>query len=1478
MKKNKCLFVLFRVVVLSLMASNVFAVCSLTPENFDSYPCYSGDPAEWIFKTDNVIDIKMILEPQAYAALNDPWNRDADGKPAYVNVLSIVVMDKGVLKATLAGGQVKLKGSGSFQELSGKAAFKIKLGDRLNGLRKLTLNNMLWDDSKIHEALAYGLYRAVGVPASRVGYARVSISVNGDPDRQNMDYGLYANIETYDKTSLPKIFNGSVTKHLYEAASHGVDVAPGNEAAFEIDEGNTDKSDLTSLIAAAQVQGTAWRSEVEKVVDLQLMVKMWAVEHYIGNFDGYTSNLNNYYLHSSTVLSGSQLQNFTMLPSGLDESFTGFHGGVNEDVDLNRHPFDYGIGILFQRCMEDVVCYGMYANALKDVRTKAGVVNLTQQAQDIYSFLRDDYVLTDPRMLTTIGEADQDALNSIAFINSRSAKLDEWLAGDLDLDGVKNAEDAFPDDPAEWLDIDADDIGNAADADDDGDGLFDGVDNCPVNSNYFQENIDGDSQGDLCDLTPNGDADGDGVDQLVDNCPVASNANQLDTDSDGAGDECDVDDDGDGVADVADNCALSVAAGIDQTDTDSDGQGNVCDEDDDGDGSADGEDGFPLDPVENSDVDGDVIGNNGDVDDDGDGELDVFDNCPLSFGMGSSQLDTDGDAAGDLCDLNDDGDAYSDAQEVVLGSSTVNSLDPPLIALASGSLFAFDDVDYAAPGDLTARSFQWGAPNLTYAGIVGVSKLVKSVTIPQGVPGGCWLVGATVDCGNGTLNNVAKLESDGDYNCALLLSGAVACWYGGDLNTTPVSPVPTAQFTYAADISVGGGGSCALGPQSIYCWKNALPNAQWLPVIPYGFNHGIKNLAVNDIGFCLTIDSAVLCFDISGDHFAGALQDINNVSPLRLVAGDEHMCVLEGNYLEPASLRVLCWGAGYGTVENPQVLDVDAPVAVVAEQNRVCVVEQGSADASMAVRCWPDNDDGDGVLSPVDHFPSNIAASVDTDGDGYPDVWNSGCDAACQDASGLVLDAFPSDPTEWLDTDSDGVGNNVDANDDNDCYLDGADPAPMFAGTTKAGDHDCSFDVDVPPHANPNDGAAETTIAGASPLKVYAAALQADGKVVVAGSASNQFLVLRYTSDGSLDSSFDDDGILMPAVGYSSEATAVLVQPADGKIVVAGYSVAVSGAPSTFAIARYNGDGTPDQTFNGGSVRADGFFTGKSARVASMAFDAAGKIVVAGYTVASGNNFKDVAVMRYGADGSLDASFDGDGKRVIALSADSHDEVKSILVQPDGKIVMAGYTILSGRQRVALLRLDDAGVVNLSINTEVISGRDSWANGVLLQSDGKLVVGGTASATGTGPDFAMVRYNSDGTLDAGFGAAGKVVTAISAGGGNDQTYNLLQQADGKLVLSGYSVVNGSTNFTLARYLSTGVLDNDFATAGVKTALTGSESARAVLQQADGKLVTVGNKPFGQAAVIVQRFFAETDSDGDGYKNGVDAYPLDPVLH
>ncbi len=358
------------------------------------------------------------------------------------------------------------------------------------------------------------------------------------------------------------------------------------------------------------------------------------------------------------------------------------------------------------------------------------------------------------------------------------------------------------------------------------------------------------------------------------------------------------------------------------------------------------------------------------------------------------------------------------------------------------------------------------------------------------------------------------------------------------------------------------------------------------------------------------------------------------------------------------------------------------------------------------------------------------------------------------------------------------------------------------------------------------DGKATAERSGATALGL---AIQSDGKIVVAGSNDSDFAVMRYNSNGSLDSTFGVNGISTTDVG-SDVGYDVAVQ-SDGKIVVAGYTFR-DGQGIDFAVLRYNADGSLDATFDSDGILTTDFGTpfdyGKC-----VAIQADGKIVVAG---SSNNAF---AIARYNVNGSLDTSFGDHGTLTIASSGSA--VVNDVALQSDGKIILVGQSQYS---KFAVLRITANGVLDATFDgdgqlTTQFGGMEAFASSVAVQSDGKIVVSGT-SKNATGYDFAVARYRSDGSLDNNFGGAGTVTTDF--GSSEDIPYGLTLTKSGQIVLVGYTDELGTRDFAIARYNSNGELDTSFDSDGKQAtgfSVTSHDVAAGVATQSDGKLVVGG---------------------------------------
>jgi uncharacterized delta-60 repeat protein len=395
---------------------------------------------------------------------------------------------------------------------------------------------------------------------------------------------------------------------------------------------------------------------------------------------------------------------------------------------------------------------------------------------------------------------------------------------------------------------------------------------------------------------------------------------------------------------------------------------------------------------------------------------------------------------------------------------------------------------------------------------------------------------------------------------------------------------------------------------------------------------------------------------------------------------------------------------------------------------------------------------------------------------------------------------------------------------------------------TPAGTLDKSFDTD----------GKLTTAIGAGHDRIQSMTLQGDGKIVVAGStysgANGNFALARYNTDGTLDTAFDADGKLTTAIGTGTEEVFSLALQADGKIVAAGSSY--NGANDDFALVRYNTDGTLDTTFDDDGRLTTAIDAGADV-LKSVALQADGKIVAAGY---SNDGFRnEFALARYNADGTLDTTFSGDGKQVTthSLTGDSDAEIRSLALQADGKILAAGrasngfdffdFTLVRYNANGTL----DTTFSEFGVATTAVGLGDDELTCLALQADGKIVAAGYSDVGPSGYyDFALVRYNPDGTLDTTFDGDGKLTTSI--GTGIDVLTSVALQADGKIVAAGYSRDGTNEDFALVRYNTNGTLDTTFDGDGKLTipAGTGVDRIQDLVLQADGAIVGGGYSRIG----------------------------------
>jgi uncharacterized delta-60 repeat protein len=391
-----------------------------------------------------------------------------------------------------------------------------------------------------------------------------------------------------------------------------------------------------------------------------------------------------------------------------------------------------------------------------------------------------------------------------------------------------------------------------------------------------------------------------------------------------------------------------------------------------------------------------------------------------------------------------------------------------------------------------------------------------------------------------------------------------------------------------------------------------------------------------------------------------------------------------------------------------------------------------------------------------------------------------------------------------------------------------------------------------------------------------ALAISRDGKLVVAGvsAGGGRFAgaLARYTGSGRLDTGFGVGGRVLTDIGplTASGMDAVAIQ-ADGKIVVAGGSYDSRTGVSRFVLARYTVRGHLDPTFGRGGRLLTRFGTGRnSASVSELEIQPDGKLVAAGFWRGTFIDGPDrFALARYTVRGRLDPSFGQGGKVVTSFGAHSDASAAALAIQPDGKLVVAGTDLTDTRGErgylaVALARYKTGGTLDPSFGAggRVVSKLDNYGGGAsaaVIEADGRIVLAGSAGSAGP----VLLRYTADGKLDPSFGARG--IAAVS-----QFVQGLALQQDGKFVVVGS--VDGSNgrrdsrDFAVSRYTPNGVLDPSFGRGGkAVTDLGAGASANAIAVQTNGKIMAAGTRGSNDFALV--RYLTSGKLDGGFGRRG-----------
>jgi uncharacterized delta-60 repeat protein len=316
-------------------------------------------------------------------------------------------------------------------------------------------------------------------------------------------------------------------------------------------------------------------------------------------------------------------------------------------------------------------------------------------------------------------------------------------------------------------------------------------------------------------------------------------------------------------------------------------------------------------------------------------------------------------------------------------------------------------------------------------------------------------------------------------------------------------------------------------------------------------------------------------------------------------------------------------------------------------------------------------------------------------------------------------------------------------------------------------------------------------------------AIQGDGKIVAVGSTAPDpeddavdFALARHNPNGSLDPSFSGDGRQTTDFGGI-----VGIDRATGVALQGdGKIVVVGSSDSDFALARYNPNGSLDASFSGDGKLRTNF--GGSDEATGVALHANGKIVVVG------SSDSDFALARYNPNGSLDPSFSGDGRQRTNFGGD--DGARGVALQANGKIVVVGRSSSGADVDFALARYNPNGSLDASFSGD---GRQktnfsgpAWANDVVLPGDGKIIAAGVYYSGNCGGEFALARYNPNGSLDSSFSGDGRQRTGFGCDPAHERPFGVegvALQANGRIVAAGTgraAAPNGDLDFAIARYL------------------------------------------------------------------------------
>lgn len=428
------------------------------------------------------------------------------------------------------------------------------------------------------------------------------------------------------------------------------------------------------------------------------------------------------------------------------------------------------------------------------------------------------------------------------------------------------------------------------------------------------------------------------------------------------------------------------------------------------------------------------------------------------------------------------------------------------------------------------------------------------------------------------------------------------------------------------------------------------------------------------------------------------------------------------------------------------------------------------------------------------------------------------------------------------------------------------------------------------------DGKVITSFGNVS-SKISSFALLPDGKFIASGAyspinQSSSIAIVKYNNDGSLDTSFDTDGKVITTFGTGSSCYGVYITSnLNGKIIVAATVITSNTTVLNFGLIQYNPNGSLDTTFDGDgkalSIIDDGFYGIKSvtkdengkylvnftdgnlnfysvirkyntdisldstfgtngkiqasfdlglngAQNATITTDS--KIVIVGNFVSNDYTSNNFGIAKYNSNGTLDTTFDTDGKLTTKFEYSS-DELKKIIVLPDNKIIAIGTSRYrqpnnAGFSNIVLSKYNSNGSLDVSFGNSgkvySVFGENVYTIlNFVVQTDGKILVNAYYSVFPSSQFvFELIRYNANGSLDVTFGNNGKIVTTPIL-------LSLVNPTNGKFLFNGINnLPSGENEYTLIKYNANGTIDNSFGSNGTVA-------------------YNVGNSPFGYSSVVLQ---------------------------